>query len=83
VAQAHFGPRPIPLTRQERGHFDANFKRLEKGTFRFPSATEKGDGVEIRGADLTMLLDGVDLNSVKRQKRYRRPQPASAEQASA
>jgi hypothetical protein len=56
---------------------------LEKGTFRFPSATEKGDGVEIRGADLTMLLDGVDLNSVKRQKRYRRPQPASAEQASA
>jgi transposase len=59
------------------------YKRLEKGTFRFPAATEKGDGVEIRGADLTMLLDGVDLNSVKRQKRYRRPQPASAEQASA
>jgi len=57
------------------------YKRLEKGTFRFPAATEKGDGVEIRGVDLTMLLDGVDLNSVKRQKRYRRPQSASAEQA--
>jgi transposase len=50
------------------------YKRLEEGTFRFPAPMEKGDGVEIRAADLTMLLDGVDLNSVKRQKRYRRPQ---------
>jgi transposase len=50
------------------------YKRLEEGTFRFPAPAEKGDGVEIRAADLTMLLDGVDLNSVKRQKRYRRPQ---------
>jgi transposase len=56
------------------------YKRLEKGTFRFPATTNEGDGVEIRGADLTMLLDGVDLNSVKRQKRYRRPE-ASAQPA--
>ena len=48
------------------------YKRLEKGTFRFPAATADG-GVEIRAADLTMLLDGVDLSSVKRQPRYRRP----------
>ena len=52
-------------------------KRLEQGTFRFPAATA-GHGVEIRSADLTMLLDGVDLESVKRQRRYRRPQPADA-----
>lgn len=50
------------------------YKRLEEGTFRFP-ATMDGDGVEIRAVDLTMLLDGVDLGSVKRHKRYRRPQP--------
>lgn len=50
------------------------YKRLEKGTFRFPAAA--GDGVEIRAADLAMLLDGVDLESVQRQARYRRPQPA-------
>jgi transposase len=53
------------------------YKRLEKGTFRFPATPGEG-GLEVRAADLTMLLDGVDLDSVKRQKRYRRPQPAAA-----
>ena len=51
------------------------YKRLEQGTFRFPAANGDHDGVTIRAADLTMLLDGVDLSSVKRSKRYRRPQP--------
>jgi transposase len=50
------------------------YKRLEVGTFRFPKA--EAAGVEIRAADLQMLLDGIDLGSVKRQKRYRRPVPA-------
>jgi transposase len=47
------------------------YKRLEAGTFRFPPADS--DGLEIRAADLYLLLDGVDLASVKRQRRYRRP----------
>src|SRR5436305_5483107 len=50
------------------------YKRLEAGTFRFPAP--QGAGVEIRAADLQMLLDGVDLASVKRGRRYRRPVPA-------
>lgn len=50
------------------------YKRLEQGSFRFPPVREPGHGVEIRAADLTMILDGVDLDSVKRQRRYRRPQ---------
>ena len=50
------------------------YKRLEEGTFRFPAADAAG--VEIRAADLQMLLDGVDLDSVKRRRRYRRPVPA-------
>jgi transposase len=29
--------------------------------------------VEIRAADLVMLLAGIDLSSVKRGKRYHRP----------
>ena len=48
------------------------YKRLEEGTFRFPTAAT-GHGVEIGAADLQMLLDGIDLTSVKRHKRYRRP----------
>lgn len=54
------------------------YKRLEEGTFRFPAASADGHGVEIRAADLAMLLDGVDLESVRRRKRYRRPAPAAA-----
>ena len=50
------------------------YKRLEKGTFRFPAtATEDGArGVEVKAADLMMILDGVDLGSVRRQRRYSR-----------
>jgi hypothetical protein len=29
--------------------------------------------VELRGSELAMMLDGIDLSSVKRGKRYRRP----------
>jgi hypothetical protein len=47
------------------------YMRLEAGTFCFPAADQAG--VEIRAADLQMLLDGVDLESVQRHKRYRRP----------
>lgn len=56
------------------------YKRLEAGTFRFPAAdaAHRGGGVEIRAADLQMLLDGVDLASVKRGRRYRRPAPVPA-----
>ena len=46
------------------------YKRLEKGTFRFPKGN--GASVTVRAADLTMLLDGVDLTSVRRRPRYRR-----------
>jgi transposase len=52
------------------------YKRLELGTFRFPAATGSSRSVEIRAADLAMLLDGVELDSVRRRRRYQRPQPA-------
>jgi transposase len=47
------------------------YKRLEAGTFRFPIARDQAS-VAIRAADLLMLLDGVDLSSVRRRHRYRR-----------
>lgn len=47
------------------------YKRLEQGSFRFPAPSGDGHGVEIRAADFAMILDGVDLASVKRQDRYR------------
>jgi transposase len=49
------------------------YKRLEAGSFRFPAAASAS--VVISAADLAMLLDGVDLSSVRRQARYQRPAP--------
>jgi len=47
------------------------YKRLEAGTFTFPSVTSRrSHRVEVKASDLLMLLDGVDLRSVRREKRY-------------
>src|SRR5262249_39131721 len=47
------------------------YKRLEKGTFRFPGSTDaEATRVTVNATDLIMLLDGVDLQSVKRRPRY-------------
>lgn len=63
----------LKLLYWERGGYTIIYKRLEIGVFRFPAAAGDDHGVEIHAADLTMILDGVDLESVKRQKRYERP----------
>ena len=50
-------------------------KRLEVGTFHFPDVRfvdGKYEPVEIERAELMMLLEGIDTDSVKRLKRYRR-----------
>ena len=62
------------------------YKRLENGTYQFPTdATVSGKKnvsnngessshrCEIRSDELAMLLEGIDLSSVKRRKRYQRP----------
>lgn len=46
------------------------YKRLEKGTFRFPKVDASATRIDIASSDLAMLLDGVDLASVRRQKRF-------------
>jgi transposase len=46
-------------------------KRLERGTFRIPTAG--ADRVEMTTADLAALLAGIDLNTARRRARYSRP----------
>lgn len=48
------------------------YKRLEAGTFRFPKAAPDVRGIELRPSELAMLLDGIDLRSVRRVKRFAR-----------
>ena len=48
------------------------YKRLEEGTFKLPKVNAGQTSVELRASELAMILDGIDLSSVKRVKRYRR-----------
>jgi transposase len=49
------------------------YKRLEKGTFRLPKAAENATRIEITAIDLSMILSGIDLANIKRQKRFQKP----------
>jgi transposase len=56
-------------------HFDRDglviwYKRLEAGTFQMPSTAEP-DGLELKPAQLAMILSGIDLNSARQRKRFR------------
>lgn len=53
-------------------------KRLERGCFHWPDAA--GDGrksVSMRPEELTMLLNGLDLKTVKRRKNWYQVPPAA------
>jgi len=55
------------------------YKRLEEGTFKLPRLDAVQTSVELRASELAMILDGIDLGSVKRTKRYRRTEEKSEE----
>jgi transposase len=52
-------------------------KRLERGVFRFP--TPQGNRVEVTPAEMAAILEGIDLSSARRQRRFVLPSlsPAS------
>ena len=56
------------------------YKRLEIGSFSIPAlGTNVGEhGLEIRAGDFALLLEGIDLSSAKRSKRYQRPEATPA-----
>lgn len=48
------------------------YKRLEQGTFQLPEVREGAARAEIDPASLAMILEGIDLRSAVRRKRYSR-----------
>lgn len=49
-------------------------KRLERGTFAWPQGSAgKPQGIELRSAELTLLLGGIDLQGTRKRDWYRRP----------
>ncbi len=47
------------------------YKRLEKGTFRLP--VESGQAVEMEAAELSLMLEGIDLAGARRRPRWSPP----------
>jgi transposase len=68
----------IKLLLWEEDGYAIWYKRLEAGRFRFPAVAADETRVEVRPAELVMLLAGVDLASVRRGKRYHRPVPRAS-----
>ena len=48
------------------------YKRLEEGTFQMLMTTSDREGIEIEYSELVRLLRGLDLQTGRRRKRYRR-----------
>jgi transposase len=55
----------------DRSGFWVLYKRLERGTFAWP-AEPAGDPVEMRSADLLLLLSGIELTQTRRRRWYER-----------
>jgi transposase len=51
----------------DRSGFALWYKRLERGTFRFP--TSHTAHVEVEAAELALLLEGIDLAGARRRPR--------------
>ena len=51
------------------------YQQLEKGTFQLPDAAtaDEREGIEITASQLSLILDGIDLSTVRQRPRYQRP----------
>ena len=61
----------LKILQWEKDGFCLWYKRLEEGTFRFPATQAGAAGVEIKASEMAMLLEGIDLKSLKRSPRLK------------
>ena len=66
----------IKILYWDRDGFAIWYKRLEKGTFRFPEA--KDGHVEVTPAEIAAVLEGIDLSRARRLPRFALPTPQPA-----
>lgn len=62
----------------DRDGLNLFYKRLERGCFQRPAYDpSQGPAIEVDATTMTLILSGIDLNSVKRRKRYQVDSPIS------
>ncbi len=61
----------LKILHWDRSGYWVHYKRLEQGTFAWPSATETG-AVEMYATDLSLLISGIDLTHTRRRRWYER-----------
>lgn len=57
----------------DRSGFCLWYKRLEQGVFRLPQTLADAVNPEVAQADLSLILEGIDLSGAQRRKRYAAP----------
>jgi transposase len=64
----------VKLVLWTRGGFTIVHKRLERGTFSFPTqVTEGACSVEVDVHELSMLLEGIDVTTARASRRWEPP----------
>ena len=61
----------------DRNGFWIFYKRLEKGTFQIPVHQAGQTSICLSYEQLMLILEGIDLGSIKRRPRYSRPKAMS------
>jgi transposase len=48
------------------------YQQLQRGSYQLPAAAtaDSNDGIEITASQLSLILDGIDLSSVRQRPRY-------------
>ena len=63
----------LKILHWDGGGFWIWYRQLERGTFQLPAppGDHEEAGVELTPAQLSLILDGIDLNSARQRLRYR------------
>lgn len=61
----------------DRGGFVIYYKRLERSRFRLPRIREGATSITLDATQLGMLLDGIDVEQVRRAKHWMPPSAAA------
>ena len=63
----------VKILAWDRNGFVLYYKRLSQGRFRVPKIAAGAEHVEMDATTLAMLLDGIDVNYVRRPARWEPP----------